>query len=91
MVRIVEDFGTEFKVHGVEMVPCSAPYKSVAAENLDYLAGKSVGIFYTVGFSGVFVFPEPVVGIRHRYVESYAVGVGAEAFSAADRTPVESA
>ena len=74
MVRIVEDFGTEFKVHGVEMVPGSAPYKSVAAENLDYLAGKSVGIFYPVGFSGVFIFPEPVVGIRHRYVESYAVG-----------------
>lgn len=79
----MENFGTVFKVHGIVVIPFSAPDESVLFEDFHDFFGDE--ILVTISF-----IPLPVVGLFDIKINGNAEGMGAEAFRSGDGTPIVS-
>ena len=78
-------------MHGVVVIPPSAPDEAVALEDVHQFVGEAVGIDDAVGLLLARVLPEPVVAHVHTDVDGHAVGVGTLAVGTTHLAPVEGA
>ena len=78
-------------MHGVVVVPASAPDKAVFLEYLHYLQEHGVAVLDVVALGGAFVVPTPVAGFPHADVDGKGEAVRTEPLCAGHDAPVESA
>ena len=61
--KLQKQFRSVFKVHGVVVVPSSAPYEAVFFKYFDDFEGNLVFVFQFVGFTTLWIRPKPIIGI----------------------------
>ena len=80
---------SELEVHGIIVIPATAPDKAVLLEDQYQFLGEAVGIDNFFGFFLARIFPQPIVALGDGDVNSHAIAVGTLTIGSPDLTPVE--
>ena len=86
---LIEKLRTVFEMHGVVVVPLSAPDKAMCLKNLDDLQGDLIAIGDRLAVRKV--IPAPVVGVPGIDIDSDAEAVHAGAIGPGNDAPAEGA